>query len=74
MDSSANPRDRLLYALGEIALQDPTRLRAAEELLREWTSETGYFSTLQVDTLYGTMLVLVLISYTLLCYLGYISE
>ncbi|KAI8056617.1 armadillo-type protein [Syncephalis plumigaleata] len=47
MDSSASPRDRLLYALGEITLQDPTRLQAAEELLREWTTETGYFSTLQ---------------------------
>ncbi|RKP26529.1 armadillo-type protein [Syncephalis pseudoplumigaleata] len=47
MDPSANARDRLLYALQEIASQDPARLQAAEDLLREWASETGYFSTLQ---------------------------
>ncbi|KAI9595763.1 armadillo-type protein [Syncephalis fuscata] len=42
-----NARDRLLYALNEIASQEPARLQAAEELLREWSTETGYFSTLQ---------------------------
>ncbi|KAI9322643.1 armadillo-type protein, partial [Dichotomocladium elegans] len=43
----ADPRSRLLQVFHEAASQDFTRMRQAEELLKQWESEPHFFSMVQ---------------------------
>jgi hypothetical protein len=44
----SDARSQLLAVLVEAASQDYTRMKQAEELLKQWETERSFFATLQV--------------------------